>query len=217
MNKTWILIKREFKTKVMTRAFIISTVVTPLLVLGFAFGPVLLMKYAGENPVILGYVDYSGKFGDRMEALFPDTLKNGQPRFHLVSIPPEVFEQRRESYREDLQEGKLDVVILIPADVDQSREITYLSKSVSDIELIQLIRSRIADHLNRQRLQAAGVAPELIEELTRSVEVKTVKVTKEGEKEKGVGEEFGTVFVFLFILYFTLVFYGVAIMQGVLE
>ncbi len=217
MDKIWILIKREFKAKVMTRSFIISTVVTPLLVLGFAFGPVLLMKYAGENPIVMGYVDYSGLLENQIEPLFPDTLKNGQPRFHLVAIPPARFEQQRELYRQRIQKGELDVILVIPAEVAQNRQITYLSKSVSDLELIQSIRSRIADFLNRQTLQASGLEPQLIEELTRKVDVKTIKVTKEGETEKGVGEEFGTVFVFLFILYFTLIFYGVAIMQGVLE
>src|SRR5437868_14145016 len=58
MKKVWAIIKREYVVRVRTRAFIISTIASPLLLLALALLPGLLATRGGERHVTV--LDQSG-------------------------------------------------------------------------------------------------------------------------------------------------------------
>jgi ABC-2 type transport system permease protein len=142
---------------------------------------------------------------------------NGERRFILIPVQPAYYEQNKEMFRNKIEEGTSQVLLIIPEDITSAAQITFISKSVSDLDLIQITRRRINDVVNKIRLQRAGFDPQKIKDLTSRIEIKTVKVVKGTETEKGIEQEFLTSFIFLLILYMTIIFYGAAVMRGVLE
>ena len=62
MGKILTIIKREYLTRVKTRAFIISTIITPLLLLVMVLGPIFfVVRGGGERRVTV--IDQSGEPG----------------------------------------------------------------------------------------------------------------------------------------------------------
>jgi ABC-2 type transport system permease protein len=67
------------------------------------------------------------------------------------------------------------------------------------------------------RLDQEGLDAEQIGHLTRRVELRTLKVSKGKEMESGFGQIYRNTFIFIFILYMTILLYGVTVMRGILE
>lgn len=217
MDKMLKIIKREFRTRVLTRGFLIGTVLGPLFLLGIMFGPAFLMNISEDKPLQIEVVDESGILFNDLVKAFDDTLSNGELRYILIPVEPKIYNDNKEQFRRRIEKGETNVVLILPKNIIEGREITYMSKSVSEMELIQSIRRRINEQVNQVRLRQAGFDPQKINELTQRVGIKTVKIVKGEEREKGLGQEWITSFVFLMFLYMTILLYGTGVMRGVLE
>lgn len=217
MTKIFKIIKREFKTKIMTKGFIIGTVLGPVFILGIMFGPAYFMSLSEQKTRHISVVDESGQLMDRLYRVFDDTLSNGKPQYVLTAVSPQEYQSDPEGFRNQIETGAIDILLILPRDILEGDTIVYLSKSISDIEFIQMVRQRINDEVNKIRLVREGLDPEIIKKATTRLQIKTIKVVKGKAEEKGFGQEFIMAFIFLFILYFTIIFYGNSIMQGVIE
>src|SRR5688500_11711738 len=78
MNKTWLIIKREYLTRVKKKTFILSTFLTPLLFAGVIFAVILItVKNASEEKEKIAVRDSSN--------IYKNKLKGGkQIRFEFV-------------------------------------------------------------------------------------------------------------------------------------
>lgn len=217
MDKMLKIIKREFRTRVLTKGFLVGTVLGPIFLIGIMFGPAFFMKISENKPLQIEVVDESGILFDDLVKAFDDTLDNGELKYVLIPVNPQIYNQNPERYRRRIEKGETNIVLILPENIIEGGEITYLSKSVSEMELIQSIRRRINEEVNQIRLRHAGFDPEKINELTQRVGIKTVKIVKGEEREKGLGQEWITSFVFLMFLYMTILLYGAGVMRGVLE
>ncbi len=217
MKKIWKIIKREFITKVFTRGFIIATVLGPFFIVGISFGPAYFMSLQREEPLTIQVVDSTYQVFPELATVFNDTLKNGQPRFIFNSIEPEVYRSRRNAIRRDIEQEKIDGLLVIPADLFQGKRVRYYAKSVSDYDLMNRLRSGISEIVNNHRLREAGVDPALLKNLIQKVQLETIKVVKGKEKKSGFDQEYFTSFTFLLLLYMTILMYGNNIMRSVIE
>ena len=217
MQKIIKIIKREFISKVLTKGFLVGTILGPIFMIGVSLGPAFFLSFSEQKALEIEVVDESGIIFNQMSSVFDDTLDNGERRFVLIPVQPSYYQQNKEKFRNKIEKGASQILLLIPENITSGGQIIYISKSVSSLDLIQLIRRKINDVVNKIRLQQAGFDPQKIKNLTTRVEIKTIKVTKGGEAEKGMGQEFFTSFIFLLILYMTIIFYGAAVMRGVLE
>ncbi|MBQ2877411.1 MAG: ABC transporter permease, partial [Bacteroidaceae bacterium] len=59
-NKIGIIIQREFKERVQKKSFIITTLLTPLLMVGLMVAPMLIMTYSESEQKNIIVVDDSG-------------------------------------------------------------------------------------------------------------------------------------------------------------
>ncbi len=90
MRKVFAVIRREFETRVRTRAFVISTVLGPLFMGVLIFLPAYLAnKETGAKPIVV--VDAAtGTFGDRVVAALQDSRigpsTTGRPRYAVERV-----------------------------------------------------------------------------------------------------------------------------------
>ena len=218
MPKLINIVKREIRAKVMTKGFIISTILGPIFMLGIMFGPAYFMSLAEKKPVPMLIVDGTGKLKQKLPEIFADTLKDGRPRFILTVIDSQQYALNKDLFLRDLEKKTYKYILIIPRTVLQRKgTLTFIGKSVSDMEFMQLVRERLQQFFTRQQFIQAGLNPDLIQKLSTHLKIKTVKLEKGKAREKGWGQEFATAFVFLMILYMTSIFYGNFTLRGVLE
>lgn len=217
MNKTWTIIKREFVSKVLTRTFLIATLLGPVLLVGIYLIPFLVDWSGGEEPLYVHMVDESGLFGNQLTSLFPDTLSSGRPRFVVTSIPPDVYSRDKADFENSVLTGDIDAIVVIPTNVLQQDSVIYRVKKAWQTKSLQLLHQRLSRAINKIRLQQADLDPVQIEQLTRDVAIVTETIGKPG-KSADQGEITVLVAItFVMMLYITIILYGTMVMRGVLE
>jgi len=68
-NNIWIVIEREYMTRVRRKSFIVMTLIGPLLMLLLMFGPALIMTYGGEDEQVIAVLDHTGLYGDVLKIM----------------------------------------------------------------------------------------------------------------------------------------------------
>lgn len=220
MSKIMTIIKREYKESVYKKSFIITTLLTPLLMLALVFIPSLLIRMDVESSYNLALVDHSGLFVHELPKKLDLKLSNGQPKFQfpVVADQQTAFETQKEELRLRVDSAELDGFIFIPAQVIDTPQVEFYARNVGDFDLNQQIKNAIDDILIDYRIHQSGIDPKTINLLTRATEMKTFKLKKgEEEQESGFIQEYFSTFAMVFILYMTIIIYGVSIMRGVLQ
>ena len=67
MHKIWLIIQREYLTRVRKKSFIIMTFLTPLLLAAFMVIPAWLATISDSEDVVM-VLDESGLFADKLES-----------------------------------------------------------------------------------------------------------------------------------------------------
>jgi ABC-2 type transport system permease protein len=224
MNKIGIVIKREYFTRVRSKAFIIGTVLSPLLMLGLIVLPSLLTaKSGGERRITV--LDQSGDAGlfegiknrlDSSSASFDNKRQFGNMRFRLQRVivaPADDVNEIAKAYKDTVKKNSDEAYLILKPGILENTPPEYYAKNPSDLAVGNVERA-ISGEITDRRLAQAGLKKDDIEKYTKSVDLKTFN--PEGEEEKGI-PRFAIGMVMLFFIYMTTLFYGIFVMRGVIE
>ncbi|HXA75781.1 MAG TPA: ABC transporter permease [Candidatus Acidoferrales bacterium] len=216
MHKLWLIIKREYITRVKTRGFVIGTVIVPLLGVGVTLLIVFLVGHQSSQAMRIAIVDEVGGIAPSVASGLDTRLSNGQPQFNVVeSIDrPADPEAMQKDLRSKINAGALDGYLVIPADVSHSVELH--TKNAGNFSLLGPITSAVNEAVVEARLKARGIHVDNVRELVKSADFKVMKVTKEGESVER-GQTFGIAVALVILLYMSLLMYGIITMRSVLE
>ena len=235
MKKILAVIKKEYKTIVKKKSFIIMTILTPVLMAGMMFVPVLLMK-VGRTDKTVAVADYAGgyfqalsakpaekkekkKSGVDLDAIDQQRAlqEGGRITFQAVDLGGRDAAALVKEYEKKVLRKEIDGLLLIPAEVKASRRVSYYSTSVSDFSTIKYIESTLRTAISKQLLLEKSIDPAVVDEATREIDMETFKVKKEGTTKSDSGMDYMMSLFMIIILFMVLINYGQVIMRGVLE
>ncbi len=204
MNKIWLVIQREYSTRVRKKSFIIMTILGPLLMAAVMIVPVYLASISDETKTV-GVVDESGFF----ENAFKDTDKIKFKDMHL-----DIAAAKRNYEKLDY-----NMVLYIPKPAyTYPQKIFIYSNKEPGLNVERYIRNSINNDLRTMRLKNAGVSNDLIKTMKNSISISTIKITDTGKEEKRMGQLYFIIGMVLAIsIYFFIFLYGTQVMRGVIE
>jgi len=204
MNKTILIIKREFLTRVRKRSFIVMTFLGPLLMAAIFVVPIWVNKAADESLKKLYVIS---------ENSIPDSAFNDTEYAHYHLDKSSDLETVRKTFAD----SEYDAVLFIPSGFPDSSVQLYSYQHI-DMDLKQHTNSMLESFLESQNLSKLGVSAQQLEQAKADVNVKTVKWSKSGDDKTGsavlnliIG------FVLAMIIYMFIFIYGAQVMRGVLE
>ena len=244
MKKMFAVMKREYVQAVRKKVFIIMTLLFPFLMAGIMVLPGLMMaKGMGKKRIAVldGTGELQQAFAVRNVQAEPEQTdpkqearkaiegrgRRGLPSqftVDYVNMDGKDVEKESASYLQRLTRDKeaadkLEGVFLIPTNAltDNETTLSYYSRAATDF-ITQERLGRVANReLQRIRLAANGVRPELVEDLLQDLSVDAVQLSRTGEKKTG-GE---LNFIFAFILGALLILpsfiYGQETMRGIVQ
>lgn len=235
MEKVILIIQREYIQRVRTRWFLLSTILTPFVLLGISVLPMLASQGARSGNYTVMVLDQSGdpalfatikqNLGNSREAFQrltgqsdPTVANMVMTNFELsqVIIPPgEDIDASRRIHNTDIQNNILRGYVVLRPEVLDKAEPEYYAKNVSDLSLSQL-GSSIGNAIIERRLVRAGLEPAKANDYLRTVEMKLIKIEGGSEKQGG-GQNVLLPLLMFFSMFGTIYFYGIAVMQGVIE
>ena len=222
MAKLWAVIRREYLERVRTKWFVIVTLFGPIFFGGIMILPAYLsMRSMRETRVAdIRILDATGTgLGARVaQRLAAPTLQGPSPSTAPVDeLRPAELAARESELIAQIQRKELAGVLVLDSTTVASGAARYAGRNASSVGDMDAIEGAIRQSLLTTRLEASGIDAERAEALTKlRVRLKADRVTDEGLGGSGIANSiFG--FGVAFLLYFSIVFYGQAILRGVLE
>ncbi len=211
MNKLKLIIAREYKAMVMSKSFIITTLLMPLLILLVGGVPALIgyLNTTGSDVETIAVIDETGRYA---QALHDTDL------YHFVAMRGDTATNAREFY--DKSDGAVSAVVIIPANIDSVPQATIYSEGTVNVSLKTTVNDALNDALSRSRVASYDVEglQDMIDNSRVRVDVKSVKWDGDGsESESSTEMAMVLGMVFSLFTYMFVLMYGAMIMNGVVE
>ncbi len=203
MHKIWLIIQREYLTRVKNKRFLLVTFLMPLLIIGLIFGSAYLSTTGTEHRKIAvidpnGFIKSSLKNTSQIEFEFPDKVDTS-------------------NYT---SKGFTDILIL--PNFDSAKKTNYILRSKKSMGL--MMQNSISDKINTaiedQMLQDAGIRQNVLDSIHKAsqyAELKAYEDKGNASKESSAGLAMGIGYASGFLIYITLFIYGTMVMRGVME
>ncbi len=203
MNKTWLIIQREYSSRVKNKRFLILTFLTPLLIVGliaasiyFSVSGVEYRKIAVIDPN--GYIKTSLKNTNQISFSFPDNVDTS-------------------NY---IKKGYTDILILPQFEKGKKSDYILRSQKSMGLMLQESISSRINSAIEDQMLQDAGIQQNILDSIHKASQVAELKAYEDkgsSSKESNAGLAMGIGYASGLLIYMTMFIYGAMVMRGVME
>jgi ABC-2 type transport system permease protein len=200
MNKILLIIKREFTTRVRKRSFLIVTLLVPLFFAALIIIPILIATGSKDEKRI-AVVDESHLFIGR----FADD--KGMYYKYLENMKVDTF--KYEEY------GYAGLLYIPDIDIKRPSGITYYSSGQPGIGVESNITRQINKIIEQKRLEEAGIDRERLNAAKSDISI-DFKSGRDGKKGNSI-VAYGVGYASGFIIYIILLFFGMAVMRGVME
>ena len=205
MNKTLIIILREYTTRVSKKSFILLTLLMPFLFAAIATVPFLLGKIKSDEQQKVVIIDKTGQY------------------FPLFHSDKHYLFSAEKALRPEFKSDTTDVeaVVLISDLVSRNpKAVTIYGKREIQTDLQRTIEDVLTTQLRKEKLKAYNI-PQLdniIDDVQQEFSVTTVKWSKDGEETFSSSDlAIGAGFVFTMLIYIFVLTYGGMVMQSVME
>ncbi|MEO5800446.1 MAG: ABC transporter permease [Gemmatimonadales bacterium] len=228
MNKIIAVIRREYTERVRTRAFILSTILLPVLIVFTSVVPALMMS-SGDRTSRVALVDgtTNGVGEQALAALTTQKLSDkpgALPRFQLTrfdavgrvaAVQDSLVAQT--GFDKGSKADSWDGVIVVTDDAITSGKLNYYGNNVGSFESMGRIQSVFSRVFATSRLSKSGVDPALVMGAMTPADLQTTKVTDGKATGQSGQTSFFIAYIMGFILYLGIILYGQQTMTSVIE
>jgi ABC-2 type transport system permease protein len=205
MNKIWLIIKREYLTRVRNRTFILSTILLPLFFIGFIFASAYFSISSTEKQKV-AVSDSNG--------IFRNSFQNSD----LIS-----YEFPADVNASNFKEKGYSAFLKIPEDYNSGGDsISLISTKQLGMDAEDKIKDQINDAIRNQAFLKNNIDKKILDSINKMNEDESYKfrtVIKQGNKteQSNSGLSYGIGYGSGILIYMTLFIYGAAVMRGVME
>ena len=209
MNKLWLIIKREYLTRVRKKSFILATLLTPL-----GFGLIMFVSgYLASNSMNsqkrIVVVDQSG-------ILDESELSNSQYDFDISDLPLSQI---------DTAYARLgyDLLLDVPPITDlstTSHKVNFYSKEKLSLVALEQVERKMSKALKSYKISRSDIKQETLDQLEMEVTLdNAVKSDKDGDKSDKISIGIASALSYLmgFLMYMVIFIYGSMVMRSVME
>lgn len=206
-SKIGIVIEREYRSRVMKKSFILTTLLMPLLMLAVMTIPSILMIWNSEDDQVVALIDHTGQYGEVLQST--DTYK-----FVLAN-------KTLEEYKAEGEDAGVSGVLEIRQDLrEDPKALTLLSFKTLPAGIEKYINDQLSEHVTRQKLLSHEIdsIESIIADSQTDISAATYKLGEDGADVMTSGvlsEILGMVLAF--VIYIFISMYGAAVMGSVME
>ncbi len=199
MNKTLLIIKREFLVRVKKKSFIIMTLLAPILMASLIIVPVLISE-TDQQKRLIGLYEINTNFSEE--------IKDSE------NINFTIFDENQmNDFIKDPLKSNYYAMLKI-----NENSFTIFSNQQIGLNVRKSIENQLENISERNNLKNAGINIELIEQAQTDIKIETKIITSDGETESSSTEaSIGIGFITGILIYMFIFMYGTMVMRGVIE
>jgi ABC-2 type transport system permease protein len=210
MNKIFVIIKREYITRVRKKSFIIMTILAPIFMAAIIILPIIFMMSDKDKEFKKIAVIEDGS------DLFRNVIPNTNDAEYVYLENANVNELKR-TFEE---QGYYGILYISPELVNIPNAIQLISKKTPPIGLIDHINSSLKKEIEKQKLLAYNIQDldNIIKNINTQVSVQTIKIDDTGQvKETSTGIAMALAYIGGLLMYMLVFIFGSQVMRGVIE
>jgi len=220
MKKMLLVVRREYLDRVKKKSFLIGTILGPVLMGLLIFAPALIFKLSPDTQTTVTVVDLTGEVFEQMKISLADTLDDGTLKFRVNRYETGELglEEAKRALNFEVEEDAIDGYMVIPADIIDSGKAAFYGKRIGDIKSLERLESALSNVVIGMRLSSKGLDYSEVRGFIKRVDLETMQVTDKGaEKRGGFDFVFMSSFLFIMMLYMTILMWGVAVQRSIIE
>ncbi|MGD8428421.1 MAG: ABC transporter permease, partial [Balneolaceae bacterium] len=205
LHQILLVLKREYMTRIRSKAFIIATILIPLGMVAFMGIGIGIAVWDAQPSHTIGIVD-------RTHSIFPQLNKLAPGRYKDYSSLPE------DSLRSLVLNEKIDGYILLDEhNIEQEKSPEFVSSGSGGLNLQSTLQSDLREAIRKVRLKRANVSQDIQNIYESKIELQTHKLTKEGkETEDDTGFLTAVGIIMGVIIFMSVLGYGGLITRSVI-
>lgn len=211
MNKSILILKREYLTRVKKKSFIITTLLMPVFMAALMVLPTYLAMMDDKEERTIAVYDPTSLVLDRFES-------NEFTKFHYIP------EQEFQGLRKDFKSDKYYAILYVPENILTTNRAEMISDKQITFDIKNLVTNRIENIIEGEKrkkvVDETGV-PDLEKKLAATktnIKVETIKLGEEGKAVKSSTEIAMAIgYIAGFLIYMFVFIYGTMVMRGVME
>ena len=206
MNKTFLVIKREYLTRVKKKSFLLTTILTPL-IFPAILGAIIYFAVKEKDPAVKQVIEILDKSGQ--------IQLDGSSRYNYVYVTTVDLESAKLAFQETDHKALLYIP---PFDLDNPQGITIYSQSNISLSMLSDFEKGVEGKIETLKLEASGIDSATVANLRTNITIRSINLSKSGEeKASSAFVTFGIGYVTGIMIYMFIFIYGAQIMQGVIE
>ena len=211
--------KREYLARLRSKGFWISTVALPVMMVAWAVLPSLMVARTKASQK-LAVVDRTYQVAELLEETLDELARRTaeQVSFELELVVPQAdAESQRLALDQRVLDEEISAWVWIDPEMLEENRVEYHAESVSNFITQQALTGALSSAVQKVRLAESGYDPEIVAELSSSIDLETVRISEDGSRAEGGLGGFALAFAVFMVLYMTTLIYGQQVMLGVLE
>lgn len=203
--KFGIVFKREYLTRIKSKAYILTTILAPLIFLMIIGLPVVIQLLSPEKTRLVAIIDETGTIAPRMMEADPD-----QYRVY--------YNTDMDDIRRMIRNGVIQGYVVVTEEViDGTRTPELIYGGSGGITFVEKVRSDLRSSIREEKLDRSNVGPEVRSIMEERIQLVTRVLTETGEEEQDTGAMMIIGLVLGFAVYGAMFAYGGIVMRGVIE
>ncbi|AWI11366.1 MULTISPECIES: ABC transporter permease [Bacillaceae] len=200
MNKFWIIFFHTFLTKLKTKSFIVTTVITLLIIVLLAnITNIIDFFNKGEEGEKIAVIDETGVLFDP----FQNQLKAIDKDIQLKK-----FTGDKTKADKQVQNGDFDGVLVLSNNQENLPAAVYRSLTISNTSLLSSLENGLQQMKTQMAATQMNLSQEQLTKLYEPVSLKKVALEKDAKTEEELSQARGLVYVLLFVIYFAVIMYA---------
>ncbi len=215
MNKTSLIIRREYLTRIRKKSFIIMSILGPFIFAAYVLIPMYFATLKDKEEKTVVVIDDSKLFTEYGPAGSTCVITDTEYlTFKIIENVP------LETLKEGFDETGYYAVLFIPANIMASESSLIYSTRQTSLEVTSYIKRFMENEIEHLKLTTHDIQDidRILAEVETKLNVRQIKWTKDGETQETMTEvAMGVGYLSGLMVFFFIFFFGSQVMRGVIE
>ncbi len=212
LQQAWLFAVREYRERVRSRAFVLATLLTPLLLGTVLGGSILLAMHAGANQQIAIACDDA-----QQAAAVVAELRTSQGAPHGIEVVSPAGGEALAKLNRRVEAKQLNGYLLIRGTSGDAAQAVYVSASSADVSTAQAMENALSRATTRSALAARGISASDAGMILRQVPVETEQLQHGKAVASNNAKSFAGAYALVFLLYVVVSTYGMNVARSVVQ
>lgn len=206
MNKFWIVLSHTYLTRIKSKAFIITTILTLLVIFAVVNIEQIVDMFSSEEKDKVAVIDNTDQVFDPLK----ESVEQADGNIEIIAVSSSEAETK-----EAVEDDKYKALVTLSFNDEGLPEGNYYANNITNAGVEQKIEEQLQQLKVGIAIEQADVDQEVIESIYEPVTFNTVALDKSAKTNEELNQARGIIYVMVILMYIFVIIYGTMIINAV--